>query len=695
MSLDNKVSQFDGDADIARQIIHGDATTSVMTNGGLVRSLAKLVADSASYIADIAGFKFEADTYTQLRAYTGALRTALVLADGIKGTFVRDTADATSTDNGGTVIIDGAGRRWKRIFSGEVHLSWFGVDNTGAADIYSALATASATVAAAGSKYHKTLRLGTGTFRLNTPWLGDSGVSLFGAGAGQTTVNFYGAGIALTPRSGSFGGLTVASKAAGQSGVMIRNGGGLLAVDVVCLDFDTIGFQLGYTTNGGCYECTVDRIRCINNTTPGQIGFVIDGGGTASTNNNTLSNIVVSGKWATLYDVRGNDNKFIGGCDAAPNHAGQPVTEIFKISGGCNTFDSMYIEPVGATYPPIYWRFAAGADGNRFYNTYLLSTGGINVDSKIDNQAANNEVQINPSGYNFPQSPGVPRNHTNWLVNAAFNAVDPTTAMPVGWAKNTTGTSTVTRDDTHVRGNGHSMRLHCVGDGSAEMYGWPATATPTAANRKAYFTYPVARFAGKTITVGAWCWSATPGFGALKVRTGSGGTWGTMKHSGSSKWEFLTASVYVDPSVTEVGINFRSDANNAASTGDCWFTEPIFCIGNEVPQSAQARHLTEHDAVLVGRFCMGPWQTFTDGDTTPSVQESNLFRATNTVATTITNFTNGREGQLVYLRPTNANTTVANNANITTTTAANKLLTANVIYKFLYDSASAKWFEMS
>lgn len=45
MSLINKVDQFNNDADIAHQIVHGDATTTVATEGGPVRSFSKLIAD--------------------------------------------------------------------------------------------------------------------------------------------------------------------------------------------------------------------------------------------------------------------------------------------------------------------------------------------------------------------------------------------------------------------------------------------------------------------------------------------------------------------------------------------------------------------------------------------------------------------------------------------------------------------------
>ena len=40
--------------------------------------------------------------------------------DGGEGFFWRNTADTTSTDNGGTIIIDGSGIRWYREFSGRL-----------------------------------------------------------------------------------------------------------------------------------------------------------------------------------------------------------------------------------------------------------------------------------------------------------------------------------------------------------------------------------------------------------------------------------------------------------------------------------------------------------------------------------------------------------------------------------------------
>lgn len=46
--------------------------------------------------------------------------------DGGGGVFRYDAGDAVSVDNGGTIIVDGHGRRWKRMSVGAVDVRWFG-----------------------------------------------------------------------------------------------------------------------------------------------------------------------------------------------------------------------------------------------------------------------------------------------------------------------------------------------------------------------------------------------------------------------------------------------------------------------------------------------------------------------------------------------------------------------------------------
>lgn len=58
-----------------------------------------------------------------------------------------------------------------------------------------------------------------------------------------------------------------------------------------------------------------------------------------------------------------------------------------------------------------------------------------------------------------------------------------------------------------------------------------------------------------------------------------------------------------------------------------------------------------------GRWVLAD-RTFTDGDTTPSVQEGHFYKTANTAATTITNLDNGSEGQEIVIYFADANTTI-------------------------------------
>ena len=72
--------------------------------------------------------------YTALRAYTGRATGVRITQTGLAGFFRCDDADTTSADNGGTIIVDAGGRRWKRLFDGAINGLWFGMiaDYTGA-----------------------------------------------------------------------------------------------------------------------------------------------------------------------------------------------------------------------------------------------------------------------------------------------------------------------------------------------------------------------------------------------------------------------------------------------------------------------------------------------------------------------------------------------------------------------------------
>jgi hypothetical protein len=119
--------------------------------------------------------------YPALRAYAGGATSVFVLASGIAGTFVRDDADTTSADNGGTVIVAANGKRWKRAYDGAMQAAWFsGFDATGVTDSTAAVAAAIAALPDGGG----TVEIPKGTPRFNLT-ITKNGVTLKGPGIGR------------------------------------------------------------------------------------------------------------------------------------------------------------------------------------------------------------------------------------------------------------------------------------------------------------------------------------------------------------------------------------------------------------------------------------------------------------------------------------------------------------------------------
>ena len=120
----------------------------------------------------------EIGNYAALRAYTGPVTGLFVrgvanIFDGGFGPFRVDADDTTSLDNGGTIIVDALGRRWKRIYSGGLNVKWFGAVGNGATDDTAALG-----LAAAALQSGKSLDFDDGTYLIS--YLGDPYSSVYG-----------------------------------------------------------------------------------------------------------------------------------------------------------------------------------------------------------------------------------------------------------------------------------------------------------------------------------------------------------------------------------------------------------------------------------------------------------------------------------------------------------------------------------
>jgi hypothetical protein len=101
-----------------------------------------------------------------------------VAGDG-GGTFRYDSTDTTTVDNGGTVIVDAAGRRWKRQYRGPLHSKWFGARGDNATNDTAAL-QAALNAAANGA-----LQIDAGTYIVDA-LLGRTNSEVFGEGVDVT-----------------------------------------------------------------------------------------------------------------------------------------------------------------------------------------------------------------------------------------------------------------------------------------------------------------------------------------------------------------------------------------------------------------------------------------------------------------------------------------------------------------------------
>jgi len=168
-------SASDAAATLAASVKTADiGTPATVAIGGYTAAEAQDTLDNAKTLQD----------YTALRAYTGRATGLRITTAGIAGTFGRDDGDLVSADNGGTIIVDGSGRRWIRLYSGAASARWFGITTGGTAAantplLQAALNAADHVVVEGGTYLTETLtmsRLGTtleikssATIEINTP----------------------------------------------------------------------------------------------------------------------------------------------------------------------------------------------------------------------------------------------------------------------------------------------------------------------------------------------------------------------------------------------------------------------------------------------------------------------------------------------------------------------------------------------
>ena len=133
-----------------------------------------------------------------LRAATGIGPTVVYIrgyysdGDGGEGLFYYDASDTTSTDNGGTIIVDVDGKRWKRQFTGAVSVKWFGAKGDGTTDDTAAIQNA-IDYSITSIDNNRAVFFPVGTYKItgqiNIPFA--TGWKIFGEGASSSKIVQY------------------------------------------------------------------------------------------------------------------------------------------------------------------------------------------------------------------------------------------------------------------------------------------------------------------------------------------------------------------------------------------------------------------------------------------------------------------------------------------------------------------------
>jgi hypothetical protein len=135
-------------------------------------------------------------TISNLRTQTTTPQPGYIYTTDInqQGYWYYDPSDATSTDNTGTILVDVAGHRYKRIFSGLLNVLWFGAKGDGTTDNTAIITTA--TLAAynnglyfpGGNNFHISSLITTPL--INTYWIGQDSTSIISGNFGYALINF-------------------------------------------------------------------------------------------------------------------------------------------------------------------------------------------------------------------------------------------------------------------------------------------------------------------------------------------------------------------------------------------------------------------------------------------------------------------------------------------------------------------------
>lgn len=320
-------------------------------------------------------------SYSDVRTYSGNLSTINVygisnIFDGANGVFKVDISDTTSPDNGGTILVDSTGRRWKRVYDGAVSVLWFGADRNGVSDSTDSF---NACVSFVSASKKKSMYAPSGEYKLSATLLFDyPEIEFFGDGRYLTKLKFSNTGIAVKfsdahPNNGSytFGGKIRDMWISGNA-----NTTAILYVQPNHFHATNINLSEASPTNGaglhilgtvlGCFEKVYCSTNAMIMTSRPNVGILVDRDPTTlrrATANSFIHCVIEGMSGDGLQLVNSDQSMFIGG--TSENNSGNGVT----ISAGSrmNTFISTAFEH---SSPTTFADVFDGGFSNRFINCY-------------------------------------------------------------------------------------------------------------------------------------------------------------------------------------------------------------------------------------------------------------------------------------------------------------------------------------
>ena len=318
----------------------------------------------------------EIANYAAIRAYTGQVTAYYVrgvanIFDGGAGVFRVDSADTTTADNGGTVLVDAAARRWRREFSVSVNPKWFGAKGDGVSSDTASI-QAAINSGAGAVRFPKGVFYSTGTVNVTT-----GGVCLVADDPTSSVIKGNGSNILFAVSAGSISasnlGFDTCSRAFNSS-----------ESHVDCEDFSFSGCRF---TNITLRAITYyDSVSDISGFSCRNCYFESIGSGVYLSVKSSVKNIFVTGN--TFKNVAG-DQQLSGAVliDCADQGLLHNYKNSHSIIVSGNTIDGVYGVYSGPeTYTLAYGIFVVGADAKIIDN------------SVRDVRTTNGNLEISPIG---------------------------------------------------------------------------------------------------------------------------------------------------------------------------------------------------------------------------------------------------------------------------------------------------------